>query len=359
MSGNLEMRYVDQLALSLFDKEATYDAGPAAWLAANACSMKGFDGIVQTPDKLVTDKEGVTGYELPTDTVIELKDWVLDFTEPKLKPNTLAGLAALHFGSMAVTQDGAIVAYRHKATPVAAGTALPSIGGIYSEGGYQEIAKGIKSNTFSLKNNGAWWSLPCQLMGSGTRASDATPFPASISEGWMRFGKIAGLWIETGANISIDVPVQGSEAISSATPDNLTSRLLEFEFTHNNNLRGDLGYQPGGGDVRADLDWGVRNGTVKMVLKRDSATYAAEMGYYDNQDDVAVHLCCKMGSLIADGGAYYYGFDLIVPMIRLKPITKGVQDDFHTITLEGDIHDDGTNDEVILYTYNAQAAYLA
>lgn len=355
----LEMRYVDQIALSLFDKEATYNAGPAGWLIASACAMGGFDGLVQVADKVIDDREGVSGYELPTEQYIERYDWALEYTENRLKPNTLAGLAALHFGGMAVTQDGALVAYRHKLTPVAVGTVLPSIGALYKEAGSEYLAKGIKSNTFNLKTNGAFFALTSGLIGSGTRASDATAFPAKISESWLRTGKIAGLWIETGANITIGTPTQGAEAISSATPDDLTSRLLEFNFVHNNNLRADLGYQPAGGDVRADLDYGRRGGTVTMKVKALSSAWATELGYYSNQDDVAVHLSCKMGDLIAAGGAYYWGFELIIPLIKLKPIKRDVQDDFHVITLEGDIHDDGVNDEVILYVYNAQAAYLA
>ena len=39
----LERHYLDQLSLSLFDKEATYDAGPASWAAAGASSMRDMD----------------------------------------------------------------------------------------------------------------------------------------------------------------------------------------------------------------------------------------------------------------------------------------------------------------------------
>ena len=53
----LEIRNVDQLMLSLFDREATYDAGPAAWLAANACGMDDFDGII-LPTRKSSDTTG-------------------------------------------------------------------------------------------------------------------------------------------------------------------------------------------------------------------------------------------------------------------------------------------------------------
>lgn len=356
----LELRNVDQLALSLFDKEASYDAGPGGWLAANACQMSGFDGIVQMDDAVVDDKEGVSGSEYPTVREIEKKGLAFEYTESRLKPNTLAGLAALHFGSVTSVQDGTYTAYRHKIIPVAPGTALPSIGALYKQAGSQYEAKGIKSSTFSLKWNGSWFSLACALLGSGTRASDATSFPAKISENWLRTGKIAGCWIETGADISIAAtPTQGAQNISSATPDDLTSRLLDFSFDHNNNLRGDLGYAAGGGEVRSDLEYGRREGTVSIKIKALSSAWATELGYYENMDSMAVELHVDMGTVIDTGGAYKWGFILIIPLIKLDPIQREVQDDFHTFTLMGPVMNDGSNDEVILYVYNAQSVYLA
>jgi hypothetical protein len=356
----LELRYVDQLALSLFDKEASYDAGPGGWLAANACQMSGFEGLVNLDDAVVDDKEGVTHSEHPTIQMIAKKGWALEYTENRLKPHTLAGLASLHFGSSTPTKDGTFDAWRHKIVPVAAGTALPSIGCLYKEAGSQFQAKGIKSNTLTVKRNGDWLALTAALLGSGTRATDATDFPAIISESWLRWGEIAGFWLETGADISINAtPTQGGQAISSGTPDDLTSRLLDFNFVHNNNLRGDLGYGPGGGLVRSDLEAGLRDASVTFKIKADDTTYATELAYYEDQDDVAIHLAVDTGTVIATGGSYKWGFDIIIPLLKLKPVKRDVEDDYHVLNFEASVFDDGTNDEVILYVYNAEAAYLA
>jgi hypothetical protein len=279
------------MAMSLFDKEATYDAGPAAWLAANACSMNDFDGLVAWEDQVVTNLEGVTGFELGTKQEILRQGMNLTYSETRLKPNTLAGLAALHFGTVASTQDGGLTAYRHKITPVAAGTDLPSIGVIAKEGGTQYVYKGVKSDQFTLSIGDGYFMLESVLMGSGTRATDATSFPAKITEDWLKTARVQGLWLETGANISIaDPPVQGSEGISSATPDDLTDRLIDFSFVHNNNLRGDIGYTAGGGDVRTRLDAGRRAAEVTIVLERDSSTFAAELAYYTGQVDCAIEM---------------------------------------------------------------------
>lgn len=356
----LELRNVDQLALSLFDKEASYDAGPGGWLAANACSMSGYDGLAQIGDEVVDDKEGVTGSEYGTEQHIVKKDWALEFTESRLKPNTLAGLAALHFGAVSTQQDGTYTAYRHKIVPVAPGVDIPSIGAIYKQAVTQYKATGIKSNNFSLKIAPPFFSLAVGLVGSGTRASDATSFPAKISESWLRTGKIAGIWIETGANISIaSPPVQGAQNISSATPDNLTARVTDFTLNHSNNLRAEDGYIAGGGDVKSTLEYGRRSGNIELKIKAASASWATELAYYENQDKMALEVHCDMGVLIDASGAFKWGFILIIPMLKLKPIARDVRDDYHIITFASDIFEDGTNDEIILYVYNAQSAYLA
>ena len=435
----LELRNIDKLALSLFDKEATYDAGPGAWTAGSACSMSGYDGIAQMEDETVDDKEGVTGTEFPTYQEILKKGWALEYTENRLKPNTLAGLAALHFGSVTTVQESGKTAYYHRMQPIYAGTAtktastiafvdsnpdtitdsgsgfvaagfkkgmvilvsgssnnngiftiasvaagtitlvpdatltaesagssitltalpLPSIGAIYEQAGSQYQAKGIKSNVFTLKLNAGFFALTSTLVGSGTRASDSTAFPAKISESWLKTGKITGLWVETGTNISIaTTPTQGAENISSATPDDFTTRLLDFTFTHNNNLRADLGYIAGGGDVRSELEYGRREATVEMKIKALQTAWTTELAYYENQNTMAVELHCDMGALIDATGTWNYGFVLIIPQIRLNPVARDVQDDFHTITLSGAVQDDGTNPPVLLYVYNAQSAYI-
>jgi hypothetical protein len=135
--------------------------------------------------------------------------------------------------------------------------------------------------------------------------------------------------------------------------------LLDFTFTHNNNLRADLGYIAGGGDVRTELEYGRREATVEMKIKALSTQWATELAYYEDQDKMAVELHCDMGAKIDATGTWNYGFILIIPQIRIQPITRDVQDDFHAITLTGAVQDDGTNPPVLLYVYNAQSTYIA
>jgi len=360
-----QFRVLDQLMMSLGDKEATYDAGPAAWTLGAAFQHFEFgEAVVGWDDKIVTDKDTVHGSQFATTSEIVRQDARLIYREPRVRPVHLAGLAALAGGVVAATQDGALTAYRHTCTPVAAAVALPSIGFQEKASGEQYKYTGVKLDTFALRRGGperAYLEVEVGLIGSGTRAVAADSFPAKVTGGLpLRWGDVK-CWLETGANISIDAtPTQNAENISSATPDALTSRLLDFEFSHRNDLQADDGYAPGGGAVRTRLDHGPgRGATWKLVLIVDESTLATERAYYTAQDNVALEIECYSGTLIAAGGAMYYGLDLIIPRTRLAGFERGTQEGFNTLTLTGECMDDGTNAIWKLHVYNAQSAYLA
>ncbi len=359
-----QFRTLDQLMMSLGDKEATYDAGPAAWTLGAAHQLYEFgEAFAVWDDQIITDRDAVHGSQFKTLDEIVRQDARFAYAEPRVRPHSLAGLACLAGGVVATVQDAALTAYRHKATPVAATVALPSIGLQEKASGEQYLYKGIKCDSLRLRRGGpqnAYFSVEAGLIGSGTRATSATAFPAKVADTPLLWGN-AKCWLETGADISIDAaPTQGLENISSATPDALAARLLDFEFVHGNDLQADDGYEAGGGKVRTRLDHGpARAARVRLVLVVDETTLATERGYYDNRDNVALELDVDSGTIIAATGAFKYGFDLIIPRFRLDPIERGVQAGFSTITLQGECYDDGTNPLWMLYVYTNQAAYLA
>jgi len=356
-----QFRVLDQFMASLGDKEATYNAGPAAWTIGPAYQLYEFgDAFVVWDDQIITDRDLVHGSQFATRSEIIRQDVRFVYNEPRVRPVPLAGFAALVGGTPTVAQDAALVAYRHKVVPVAADVALPSIAVQEKASAEQYMYYGVKCDTFALRRNGAFWSMEVGLIGSGTRAVSATAFPAKVTEVPLRWGDTY-CWIETPAAITISAtPTQGLEDISSGTPDALTTRLLDAEFRVSNDLQAEDGYAPAGGIVRSRLDHGpARGANIRLDVIVDPATIAAERAYYDSQVDVCVELENKSTVVVAATGAFYFGFDLIIPKVRLSPIARGVRDGFNIITLAGDCCDDGTNPLWILYTYNAQAAYLA
>jgi hypothetical protein len=359
-----QYRKLDQLMMSLGDKEATYDAGPAAWTLGAAFQLYEFgEAFAVWDDRIVTDEATVHGSIYPTADSIVLQDVRLAYPEPRARYTPLAGLAALAGGVVSASQDAALTAYRHKITPVAADVELPSIGVVEKAAGLQYLYTGIKADTLRLKRGGperAYWELEAGLIGSGTRAADSTAFPAKVSEDPIPWGKTF-CWLETGTDINLAAtPTQGTEDISSATPDNFTARLLDVTFEHRNDLQADDGYTASSGVVRNRLVHGPgRGATVSITLIVDPATLAAELAYYTGRANCALEVEVDSGTIIAETGTMKWGFDLVIPRLRLNPPARGVDRGVNTITLSGRCFDDGTNPLWQLYVYNAQAAFLA
>jgi hypothetical protein len=345
----------DQVMMSLFTKEAAYDAG-VTMNATNACGMKGFECDVEWSDTVTDDKDSVSGTEHGTDQEITAQGVDITYKESRCKPNTLAAFSNLVLGARTSTQDGAFTAYKHKITPVAVGTVLPSIQIEHKKGAVQYAYKGVKGGSLNLSGEaGGYLALEAALKGSGTRATSATAFVAAIAESWLKVSNCK-VWMETGANIAIGATLgQGTEDISSATPDDLKVRLKSFNVGWDNGLEGQAGF--GGAGVFQDIDYGRRKCELSFSLLFYDAT---ELAYFTAQDPCAIEFDLK-GALIAAGGAMYYGAQIVVPRFKIKkaPLPKGGAGDILTCDFECDVQDDGTNAPLIIEAYTAKAAYLA
>lgn len=360
-----QFRKLDQAMISFGDKEAAYDGGPAAWTAPAAyqCYEFGEGTFAAWDDTIVTDRDSVHGSIHATKDEIVHQDLRIAYSVSRVKPTELAGFLSLVGGVSTPTQDGALTAYSHKVVNVDQDDPLPSVGVEEKASGEQYKYTGVCCDSLSLRRGGpnrAYWELAAALIGSGTRAVAADAFVAKVTEAPFLWGKTQ-VWLETGANITIAAtPAQGAENISSSTPDALTERVRDVTVELRNDLQADLGYTANSGKVRTALPHGPgRTASVSLVCVVDPSTLATERGYYENRDNVAVEIQCDMGVLIAGGGAMKFGFDLIIPRLRLKPIARSVDQGVNLLTFAGDAFDDGTNPIWIGYAYCAQAAFLA
>lgn len=348
-----------QCMMSLYKKEASYDAA-VTMDGTNACSMTGFELDTDWPDEMRTDKEEITNKEFGSTQEILAQRTHFTYREPKCKPNTAIGLMALALGNITSTQDGAYTGYRHKITPVAVGTALPSINAEELFAGIQYLYKGVKCNTVKLSGEaGGYLALEANLIGSGTRSTSATGFVASVSESWMKMSQCK-VWLEDGASISIDGTLtQEAENISSGSPTALGPRFKSFEFLWDNDMSGPDQLQEGfgGGGVYQDIDYGRRKQDLKFSLIFNDN---AELNYFINQNPLAIEFDLK-GAIIDASGTLYYGCQLVIPRFMLKkaPLPKAGVNDTVVAEFECDIQEDGTNAVVIFEGYNAKIAYLA
>lgn len=347
--------WASELMMSLFTKEATYDAG-VVMSDTSACSMQGHESEVTWPDTVVTDKDEVTGKEFGYDQEITQQAVEITYKEAKAKPNTVAGLAALTLGGVTSTQEGILTAYTHKIVPIAAGSALPSIQVESQVGGVQHAYKGVKAKTLKISGEaGGMVAVEATLMGSGYRATSTTAFASPISESWLKL-RDCKVWMENGAAVTIAASLtQNAQNISSLTPADLGVRLKSFEWSWDNVLEGQMGF--GGNGVFLDADFGRRVADLKLSMLFSDST---ELDHFINQNPLAIEFDLMGAGPIASGGALNYGMQLIVPRFKLKaaPLPKGAAGEVLTCDLECEIFEDGTNPAAIIEVYNAQVGYL-
>ena len=358
----ISRHYLDQLMLSLFDRESVYDAGPGLWTATGACSMLEFDDASaheEWDDDVEANEAVINNAEFPTYQEITRQSVKIAYNEPRAKPNSLAGLIGLTLGTVVSAQDGVLVAYRHKLTP-ASGVALPSIGAqVKRDNGRQYKYTGIKSDGFTLGQNKGHLDLAVRLIGSGTRATAADAFAAAISETWLRWGD-AKIFVKPTSGTAITIPAtpaQGAVNLGASNVD-LSTRVLNPNIAFTNGLQADLGYRISSGKVRSNLHPARRSGMISFRLEVESANEAAELDYYLNQTKLAFEINLDSGTIIAATGAFKFGMIVIVPLMQFKTIKRTHESEREVLDLEGIILGDGTNPEIVIWVYNAQSVYL-
>ncbi len=335
---------------SFLTKEVSYGAAVVI-NSTNFFSLRGAKIKVEWPDDVKDDGDMVTGHEFPTTQEILQAQTRITITEDKAHPAFVAAAMAIAAGSNTPAQDGVLTAFRHKAVPIAYGSAMPTINGVVKIGGGQYLYKGLFAESVKISaKKGDYLSCELVLRGNGSRTTDATSFVAWPAESWFKSRNIRA-WKESGANISISpTPVQGAEDISSATPAALAPRLESFDFSWANNPELQLD--------NLGVDMGRRAASLKYSLLYDDTT---EIGHYANQDNLALEFDLDSGTIIAATGAFKYGIDLIVPCCSLKaaPIPDGGETKILKADYDVTIKDDGTNPIFEFYTYTSIAAFIA
>jgi len=355
--------YGDGIMLALFKQESVYGTWLSVWNATTACAMRDFDRASTQDlwDDVLEDDDAVLhNTEYPLRQEIVRQSVRFSYTEPRVKPNTLAGLLGLALGSLTTTQDGSVTAYRHKIVP-ASPLALPSINAqVAHTAASQYLYTGMKSDGFTLRNNGAYLAFTCPLLGSGSREDVITEFVPAIDEAWLRWGD-SRLYIAdmTGVVLSIPTtPGQTGSNLGSAAVD-ISTRALSMEVNHPNALWAEGGYRPSTGVLRGRLLTAQRRTDVSLTLQVDTAREATELAWYLQQSPLAFEWQCASSTLIAIGGTFYWGATILIPKLQLRRVQRGEDHAIGTIEFAGRILDDQTNPVMVGFVYNAQPTYLA
>ncbi len=353
-----------KLMLSTGLAEATYGAGVAVG-AGDYTLMKGYTTRPEMPDIFTDNAEEVHGAEIATDVEITEQRLKLPYESPKVQPHDLVALGALTIGDEETTVDpSAADAWRHYIKPVAVGTALKSIGGVYDPANRQETYKGLVGSTFNLSSEEVGHvALSCELMGSGERDDSASAIQSAVTEVLMRAtdtkvylnpSVIAATDIVAAANI-----VQDDANIDGAVPalTALGARVKSWAFNFSNNLDEQAGM--GGEGFLQGLDFSGRTMDVELTLRYADET---ERDYYENLNALALEFNNRrlLAGVIGAGGTLYYGFVLRIPLVKLnvRPEPDGGTKDPYTITLGGTILDDGVNEMFDFTVFNGVEDYL-
>ena len=172
-----------------FKQESAYNVAVPDW-STNGCSMRDFSDESAHEvwaDEVADDAELEHVDEYPTHQEIVRQGLDLRYSEPRVKPNTLAGLLGLTMGSVFTVQDGSSGAYRHRLEPMHS-LELPSIGAM------SRHAQGLAYRYTGVKSDATAWSLPavhtlrCAPHRFRLPGDQPEPFASAIIEPWLRVG---------------------------------------------------------------------------------------------------------------------------------------------------------------------------
>lgn len=354
-----------RLAISSYKRESAYGTAPTV-NSTNYSELFGFTSPpVDFPDEAQSNADTITGSPkgLPTEHQILIPKVEIEYTEPRAHPNAIATLLALSLGAPnASVQDGALAAYRHRwYLPTPGADALS--GTVVELSGAQRIYPGVVAKSFMMEGTSSptpgFLSCKGSLVGNGSRAINVDAFPAKVTEPWMNMGHMSA-WMEVGASRLIAAtPTQGAQNISSGSAISLKDRISKVSFSIEDTTVLDWGIGGGGSGFAQKAFYGAQpKPKLSITLAYADET---ELNNYFNQDNLAFEFDLKHPtSLIAVGGAMYYGLSVIIPNCRFKPIKRaGNPGEFLGQEIEIEVIDDLTNEPVILYVYTSKAAYLA
>jgi hypothetical protein len=370
----IERHLVDRIEMALFTREATYGAGVTPYDATSACVMTDFDDAsahVTWDDTLQANNDVITGKEFPTHQEIPRQSMGMTYTEPRTKPNTVAGLLGLTMGAPVLAyKDGTRNAWRHSLR-LGGATTLPSIvvHASYDRatGNTGFLYHGVKSSSLTLSNNGPYWQLAATLIGSGRKLGDTpnTALGAPIQENWLRWGDTRFFLkpLPRGVVVAVPgVPIQRGSSLGTVGAGGvleISPYMRSFSCTLNNNLAAEAGYRPFTGAFRGNFHGTRREITVELTFDVDSDYEASYIQNYLQQYNLALEVdCASYDVIIPNGGTFRWGFQLLFPALRVTQLARGQQDMLENLTYSAIALDDGINSPMYAWVYNRRTRYL-
>lgn len=278
--------------------------------------------------------------------------------QDRARPHTIAALLAFHLGKVTSSLVGVATAYEHKIEPQPYTTdafVLPTMtveDMYYATLGYKYVGMMVNSVGLSYSRKG-FLNISADLIGCGRRTkltSDSAA--AAVSESPLLTGDVK-IWDST--TTGWDGTVAQGESDLSGTPTELSTNIHSLDWKSDTNINADSQYQLSSGLYMGTSEREQRSQSLSLSVDLEDDTHLARL---DAGTEIALSVDLKGGQIGTD--AYYYGLNLIFPLLQYKGVTVG-EEGGHQVCALNDIHvkQDATYGSVLAYVWNAQTAYAA
>ena len=284
-------------------KETTFGSDTAAGLAVADFQMfRTASDPFQFAVDLQDDLDVTGGLEGVTDSEVLAQRLDGPYSQPRVKPHTLAAFAGFAMGSVTSSTDGN--GRKHTFTPVesynAEGLSLPSFTAVEDCLAYQKWHTGIVVDSFTLETNRkGYLDFSATFLGSGKRYTWTTDMSAAsevASEPWLKAGN-AKVWMHRGSRTgTYDGSIAQSKTADDLTgyPEDVSGRILSFRWTYQNNPNADDLYR---------FNSGVTMAAGERVRRAQALQLSFEVESFDSVEDLGfvAHLDGDLLGTLSDG----------------------------------------------------------
>ena len=351
MATNLDR--LRNIQMSTNSKESAYDTADAvdSKILVNA-------GVIPDDNvEIVNDQDLIGGTEEAGSSTLVAQSLTFPMAQNRVKPHTLAAIAAFALGSVSTTTpSGGSTARKHTITP-GSSTSMNSftIEGLLKTG-LQNKYSGCMVDSFNLsfqRGSNRFCNLTTSIIGSGTVAS-GTATESEVSEAGLN-AATAAVWLDAttyDGSTTDDLDLTANDLTSNPTA--LGVNVIGFEWDYRNNIDPDFLYTIGSGDQFGVAERVARDQTVTLTMLWQDEGYRTQLLA---DTDMALQVKVKNAQIGAEG--LFYGFQVVFPKLRIATRPKTEQGGRMIETITFNVLEDSSLGSVQLDVFNIQTAYMA
>lgn len=348
MATNLDrLRSIQVSALS---KEAAFGTAEAvdSLLRLNL-------GVIPSAEvQTINDNDHIGGTEEPTEAEVYARSLAFPWNQTRAKPHTVAHFAGYAMGAISSTLVGTTV-MRHVITPTTELTQPSFSMEAKKKAGVQRLYTGCFVDAFTLavqRGANRFVNLSGQAYGSGVETAGTANVSEKL-EGGLNAAD-AAVWLDDttydGATDN-SLGLTTSDLVSNPAPEG--DKAIGLEWTFQNNIDLDFAYLIGSGLFIGNNDRTARSQMLSYTRLYQDDTFAdgllAQTEYC---------LQFRVRNALVEAG-YYYGIDLVFPLLQIATRKEQEQGGRLTETLTFHVLQHATQGSVKLSVFNLQAGYAA